>query len=145
MPHGADYKKTAKLIVLILFMPAGIVWPQAQGDTAAITKNTSEAYAIARRNPDISILMAHRAMSDSRKISYTKGMADASLALGMAYLAKYNPGDSAWYYNNLALSLYGRQAVKQAWDAPAMGFRTFTASGEMPFFRKIRHPCPATF
>lgn len=137
MPHGADYKKTAKLIVLILFMPAGIVCPQAQGDTAAITKNTSEAYAIARRNPDISILMAHRAMSDSRKISYTKGMADASLALGMAYLAKYNPGDSAWYYNNLALSLYGETGSKAGMGRACYGLSyVYSFRGDAPSSEK---------
>ncbi|MDX2415358.1 MAG: histidine kinase, partial [Bacteroidales bacterium] len=77
-----------------------------QTDTASINLRTREAYIIARQNPDLSILNSHRAIKASGKIEYSKGIADASLALGMAYLAKYNPGDSATYYNHQALDLY---------------------------------------
>jgi len=75
-------------------------------DTASINSQTRQAYIVARRNPDLAIRDAHRALSASREIMYKKGMADASLALGMAYLARYNLGDSAGYYNHQALSLY---------------------------------------
>lgn len=106
MPQGAAERIITVLLAFFLTLPAGSLFSQAPADTSAITRSTSEAYAMARRNPDMAILMSHKAMTDSRKINYTKGVADASLALGMAYLAKYNPGDSALYYNNLALSSY---------------------------------------
>lgn len=93
-------------MVLLLVIPAGHLFSQELADTAAITKTAEEAYTIARRNPDIAIMMSHQALTASQKLNYTKGMADASLALGMAYLAKYNPGDSALYYNSRALELY---------------------------------------
>jgi tetratricopeptide (TPR) repeat protein len=79
---------------------------QEKPDTAMINKQSREAYVQARRDPDISILMAHQSLSAARTLNYKKGIADASLALGMAYLAKYNKGDSAYYYNNQSLSLY---------------------------------------
>lgn len=71
-----------------------------------INKQSRDAYMEARRNPDMSILISHQALSTSRLVNYRKGVADASLALGMAYLAKYNKGDSARYYNEQALSIY---------------------------------------
>ena len=75
-------------------------------DTATINKQTREAYITARRSPDVAIGMAHRALSASREIEYNKGIADASLALGLAYFSKYNPDDSASYYNYMALDIY---------------------------------------
>jgi tetratricopeptide (TPR) repeat protein len=75
-------------------------------DTAAINNQTRNAYNEARRNPDMTIMLAHKSLGISRQMNYTRGVADASLALGMAYLAKYNKGDSAYYYNTQALSLY---------------------------------------
>jgi tetratricopeptide (TPR) repeat protein len=75
-------------------------------DTSVINKQTRDAYAGSRRNPDLSVILAHQALSASRSTGYSKGIADASLALGMAYLAKYNQGDSAYYYNKLALATY---------------------------------------
>ncbi|NLE34000.1 MAG: tetratricopeptide repeat protein [Bacteroidales bacterium] len=93
-------------LLLLLTVTAEPLLSQEQTDTSAISKSTSDAYAIARRNPDIAIIMSHQSISASRKLDYKKGIADASLALGMAYLAKYNPGDSAWFYNAQALSLY---------------------------------------
>ncbi|MDX2414578.1 MAG: tetratricopeptide repeat protein [Bacteroidales bacterium] len=77
-----------------------------QTDTASINLRTREAYIIARQNPDLSILNSHKAIKASDEIEYNKGIADASLALGMSYLAKYNPGDSATFYNLRALDLY---------------------------------------
>ncbi|MRR22197.1 tetratricopeptide repeat protein [bacterium] len=106
MSPGTNYKIIAKFLVLLLVIPDGHAFSQEQADTADITRTTSDAYAVARRNPDIAILLSYKAMSDSRKINFTRGEADASLALGMAYLARYNPGDSAWYYNSKALELY---------------------------------------
>ncbi|HNT94143.1 MAG TPA: tetratricopeptide repeat protein [Bacteroidales bacterium] len=93
-------------LLLLLTVTAVSLFSQELTDTSAIAKSTSDAYAIARRNPDIAIIMSHQSMSASRKLDYKKGIADASLALGMAYLAKYNPGDSAFFYNAQALSLY---------------------------------------
>lgn len=75
-------------------------------DTALINIQTRDAYIIARQNPDFSIFNSHKALKSSIKINYKKGMADASLALGMAYLAKFNTGDSATFYNLKALSHY---------------------------------------
>ncbi len=77
-------------------------------DTASINSQTRQAYILARSNPDLAIRDAHRALSASREIMYKKGIADASLALGMAYFAKYNPDDSAAYYNYQALDLYDK-------------------------------------
>ncbi len=79
---------------------------QNQPDTSVINKRSRDAYLEARRNPDVSILMAHQSLTESRRLGYIKGEADASLALGMAFLAKYNSGDSARWYNELALSKY---------------------------------------
>ena len=93
-------------LLLLLTVTAVSLFSQELTDTSAIAKSTSDAYAIARRNPDIAVIMSHQSMSASRKLDYKKGIADASLALGMAYLAKYNPGDSAFFYNAQALSLY---------------------------------------
>jgi tetratricopeptide (TPR) repeat protein len=89
-----------------LLIPSVHSFSQGQADTAVIAKTAREAYTLARRNPDIAIIMSYQAMTASRKLNYTRGIADASLALGMAYLAKYNPGDSALYYNSRALELY---------------------------------------
>lgn len=106
MPLRTNRKKNVQLLLLLNLIPAVGLFSQGPADTASITKTASEAYAIARRNPDIAIHMSYKAMSDSRKIRFARGEADAYLALGMAYLAKYNPGDSAWYYNTRALELY---------------------------------------
>lgn len=94
------------MTLLLLVIAGASVSSQELPDTSVINKRSGDAYAGSRRNPDISILLAHQSLSESRSINYTKGVADASLALGMAYLAKYNRGDSALYYNNLALSSY---------------------------------------
>jgi len=39
----------------------------------------------------------------------------------MAYLAKYNPGDSAWYYNDMALKLYEAEGNKAAMGRACYG------------------------
>ncbi len=97
------------VMALLLISPAATMKGAGQQpDTAVINRQSADAYTIARRNPDIAIFGAHQAFGASKAINYTRGMADASLALGMAYLAKYNKGDSAWYYNDLALKLYDK-------------------------------------
>jgi tetratricopeptide (TPR) repeat protein len=98
--------RTTLFLLLLLFLPDDIVLSQNLSDTSAINKHSLEAYGIARRNPEISIIMARQALSASQTLDYRKGVADASLALGMAYLARYNPGDSARYYNDQALAIY---------------------------------------
>lgn len=94
------------LLMLLLQSQGVVAASQDDIDTAAINRKSSDAYINARRNPDLSILMAQQSLSLSRSSGYKKGIADASLAMGMAYLAKYNQGDSAHYYNNLALSTF---------------------------------------
>lgn len=94
------------LVFYILPLTEATVPFQEKPDTAVISKQARDAYQEARRNPDMSILLAHQALGKSRMTGYRKGMADASLALGMAYLAKYNKGDSARYYNEQALAIY---------------------------------------
>jgi len=79
---------------------------QQEVDTSVINNQTSDALTSARRNPDISIYLAHQALAESRKMKYKKGIADASFAMGMAYLAKYNKDDSASYYNMQAYDIY---------------------------------------
>jgi len=77
-------------------------------DTTFIDSLTRKAYRIARTNTEQSISDAQHALSTSKSIQYQKGIANASLALGAAYLAKYNPNDSAGYYYHQALDLYSR-------------------------------------
>jgi len=79
-----------------------------QIDTTFIDSLTKRAYNVARENTEWSISNAHHALKTSRLINYPKGMADASLALGAAYLAKYNPNDSAGFYYQQALDIYTR-------------------------------------
>lgn len=95
------------IILIILWQATAFsMFYQENADTAAINNLTKDAYIIARRNPDMSVHLGHKSLSASKIIMYKKGMADASLALGMAYLAKYNIGDSAYFYNIQALDLY---------------------------------------
>jgi len=98
--------RTIIFSLLFLLFPDAIIVSQNLSDTSAINKHSLEAYGIARRNPEISIIMSRQALNASRTLDYRKGVADASLALGMAYLARYNPGDSARYYNDQALAIY---------------------------------------
>ena len=93
-------------VLLLLLQQSDDLRAQVTADTSAINQSTKEAYSIARKNPDVSVLISRQALAASETISYKKGMADASLALGMAYLAKYNQGDSAQYYNQRALVIY---------------------------------------
>ena len=77
-------------------------------DTSQINSLTKEAYKLSRKSPDLSISIAHKALTNSKTRSYNKGIADASLAMGTAFLAKYNPGDSATYYHHKALDMYNQ-------------------------------------
>lgn len=129
--------KFTVLFLLLLTVTVESLLSQEPDDTSAIAKTTSEAYTIARRNPDISIIMSHQAMSASRKLNYTKGMADASLALGMAYLAKYNPGDSAWYYNDMALKFYEKDGYKAGMGRACYGLSyVYSFRGDNPSSEK---------
>lgn len=129
--------KFTVLFLLVLTVTVESLLSQEPADTSAIAKTTSEAYAIARRNPDIAIIMSHQAMTSSRKLDYTKGMADASLALGMAYLAKYNPGDSAWYYNDMALKFYEKDGYKAGMGRACYGLSyVFSFRGDNPSSEK---------
>jgi tetratricopeptide (TPR) repeat protein len=78
----------------------------AIADTAEINRMTREAYIISRQNTGLSLEMGHRALRASTEAVYEKGMADAALALGMAYFTLYNPADSALYYSIKALDYY---------------------------------------
>ncbi|MBS0011051.1 MAG: tetratricopeptide repeat protein, partial [Bacteroidales bacterium] len=95
-------------ILLTLSLHGTFTWsPQEmEVDTAAINKQTQEAYLIARRDPAIAIRDARTALAESSRIGYKKGVADASLAIGLAYFSRYNQGDSASWYNFRALDLY---------------------------------------
>lgn len=129
--------KFTVLFLLLLTVTVESLLSQEPADTSAISKTASEAYTIARRNPDIAILMSHQAMTASRKLDYTKGMADASLALGMAYLAKYNPGDSAWYYNDLALRFYEKDGDKAGMGRACYGLSyVYSFRGDTPSSEK---------
>jgi len=75
-------------------------------DTISINSRNKYLLSDIRKNPDLAIFFARQTLSASRKIKYVKGMADASVVLGMAWLAKYNKGDSALFYNEQALGLY---------------------------------------
>lgn len=94
--------------LLTLTLHSTLIWsPQdIEADTAAINKQTQEAYLMARKDPAIAIRDARIALAESAKTEYKKGMADASLAIGLAYFSRYNPGDSASWYNYRALELY---------------------------------------
>ena len=95
------------LLINFILQSAGNAAEHVQAnDTTAINSQTRQAYLIARKDPDAAIRASHSALSLSREISYEKGIADASLALGLAYFARYNPGDSSAFYNHLALSIY---------------------------------------
>jgi tetratricopeptide (TPR) repeat protein len=79
---------------------------QEKTDTSTIDRQNTDAYNIARKNPDNAITIARQTLNISEKLKYNRGIAESSLALGLAYLAKYNPGDSALYYNNKAYTIF---------------------------------------
>ena len=101
--------KAARLIVtFILFLLPGteeMLFSQESTDTASINIRTRNAFINARRNPDMVLPVALKALAESRTIGYDKGIADASLALGFAYFTKYRI-DSALFYNMQAYDLY---------------------------------------
>jgi tetratricopeptide (TPR) repeat protein len=76
-------------------------------DTALINSQTRHAFTEARRNSNVALFIAHKALTDSRKISYKKGMADASIAHRIRLPCQViNIGDSALFYNMQAYDLY---------------------------------------
>lgn len=77
-------------------------------DSTYIDSLTRHAYNNARTNTDWTIANARHALTISETNQYQKGIADASLALGAAWLAKYNPNDSAGFYYHKALIIYSR-------------------------------------
>ncbi|HDR88156.1 MAG TPA: tetratricopeptide repeat protein [Bacteroidetes bacterium] len=118
--------RSARTLVLFLFLlPAGLRGKNTppQADTTLINRQTREAYSISRKDPDLAILTAWRALSVSEEEGYTRGMADASLALGMAYLARFRSGDSAFHYNHRALKFY-----TQTGDLTGMGRACYALS-----------------
>lgn len=101
-------------------------------DTASVNELTRKAYIEARTQPGKSIKNAHKALSEASKLQYDKGIADACLALGMAYLARYNAGDSALYYNNKALEIYRRDDDPAGIARAAYGLAyVFSFKGDM--------------
>jgi DNA-binding CsgD family transcriptional regulator len=102
-------KHTQFLIFTLFFFLISTIAKSAT-DTTLINTLTSEAYNHARKNTDWSISNAHQALSISNKMHYPKGIADASLALGASYLAKFNPNDSAGFYYQQALDLYAQMS-----------------------------------
>jgi ATP/maltotriose-dependent transcriptional regulator MalT len=99
----------ASLITLLSFQLSAISVPRDQDiDTASINRQTIEAYVAARKYPGLAIIKAHKALSASVQIDYEKGIADASLALGLAHFSSFSPGDSAAWYNFKAIDIYNR-------------------------------------
>ncbi len=80
---------------------------QQSTDTSSINARNRNLILTARQNPDVVIKLAHQTLNESVKTNYLKGKADASLALGSAWLAKeYNRLDSALFYNMKAYDMY---------------------------------------
>lgn len=99
------------VIIFISLFFRGIADPQFSqelSDTSIINNQNRSLLINARKNPDLSIYSAYKTLSESRKINYLKGMADASLIIGTAWLAKFNQGDSAFFYNMQAFDLYNQ-------------------------------------
>jgi len=98
--------KMCFIVFLLLFQIQLLGANQEQSDTIEINALNREAYNSARSNPSSCISNAQVALSLSQNQNYKKGIADAFLALGVAYMAKHNPEDSAKYYFNRALNIY---------------------------------------
>lgn len=94
------------LVLILLLCGESISLSLPLADTAAINIRNRSLLDAARRNPDLSITLAHKSLSESQGIHYLKGMADAQVVLGFAWLAKYNRGDSALFYCMKAYDLY---------------------------------------
>ncbi len=92
-------------LLILSLTENNLLLSQEAPDTASINNRTLNAFINARRNPDMVIPVALKALSESRTTGYSKGIADASLALGFAYFTKYRT-DSALYYNMQAYDLY---------------------------------------
>ena len=110
--------QSIKCILIVFFSIFFFGASGTEADTISINSLTKKAYNFARKNPEWSITNSHKALSSSKSIQYQRGIADAELALGAAYMAKYNPGDSAAYYYQQALNVY-RQLNNLAGQARA--------------------------
>ncbi len=95
-----------KSILTVIFFVFSFSTLAFEFDTIYIDSLTREAYYNSRQNTDRSISIAHRALSASKLMHYQRGIADAALAIGSAYLALYNPKDSAYYYYQQAFQIY---------------------------------------
>ncbi len=103
--NGFLLNKCKSILPIILFVFfEGTV--QFEVTTPFIDSLTNEALISARKNPERSISLAHRALTASKLSQYQKGIADANLALGAAHLASYNPNDSAEIFYHQALTIY---------------------------------------
>lgn len=108
--------KHTECLIFTLFLFLISTALKSATDTTSINSLTKLAYSQARKDADQSIYNAHKALSEAQKTAYGKGIADAQLALGSAYLAKFNPNDSATYYYHRALTIY-----KQSGDYTGLG------------------------
>jgi hypothetical protein len=97
------------IFLRILFPPAAsLQLSQVPVDTSVINSQNKSLLMGGRKNPDLTIYFAHQTMAASKNINYDKGVADACSVLGMAWLAKYNKGDSALFYYEKAYDIYSR-------------------------------------
>ena len=95
------------LFFLLFPLKGNYALSQASADTVSINDRNRNLFLEARKNPDLTIMLARRTLNESRQIQYPRGIADASLALGSAWLAKYfNKDDSALFYNMQAYEIY---------------------------------------
>ena len=107
--HHWKSANTNRTLVFVLFLFFCLpVSGNAIQDTLQVDSINLKAYQTARSAPDRSISKARKTLELSQELNYQQGIADASLALGSAYLAKYNPADSATYYYHQALESYTR-------------------------------------
>ena len=128
--------KAGRLIsIILLFLHTGtgtLLFSSESPDTASINSRTRNAFINARRNPDMVISLAHQALTESRTIGYSRGIADASVALGFAYFTKYR-ADSALFYSSQAYELY-REMDNQLGKARACYGLSyiFSLKGDLP-------------
>lgn len=75
-------------------------------DTSEINRLNRQAWVDSRRDPDLAIAIGYRTLAASKGSGYIQGVADASLNIGNAYMAKYMVADSAYNYYRNAYELY---------------------------------------
>lgn len=95
------------LMLFTLSVPAGAPpLIQELTDTSEINRLNRQAWSDSRRDPDFALAIGYRTLAASGGLGYTGGIADASLAVGNAYLAKFMVADSAYQYYMNAYELY---------------------------------------